>query len=270
MSIREAQTLGWIVVALLVLALVGAVVQWIAEHWLPVLWVTALLAAGFVAYAVHRQRRRAAWELAQRSRGFERFVDRFGHVQWVPASDVSRAQDEDAAARRQESFLSQVHAAVTRFEPSLWHESELPYHMELAGWLRPQFPATAVEHQQGSSRPDIVVGRVAIEVKGPTGQRELQTIADKCARYAQHFEGPIVALYDVRVLPRMYQEWEAGIARTWPGARIVRHDPPASAGKSSFPATCAACGESTTVPFRPSRGRPVYCRSCYGERKGLA
>ena len=28
---------------------------------------------------------------------------------------------------------------------------------------------------------------------------------------------------------------------------------------------CARCGEGTTVPFYPSQGRPVYCRSCYLE-----
>ena len=28
---------------------------------------------------------------------------------------------------------------------------------------------------------------------------------------------------------------------------------------------CARCSESTTVPFYPSQGRPVYCRSCYLE-----
>ncbi|MGH9946682.1 MAG: zinc-ribbon domain containing protein [Pyrinomonadaceae bacterium] len=26
---------------------------------------------------------------------------------------------------------------------------------------------------------------------------------------------------------------------------------------------CAQCGESTTVPFYPSQGRPVFCRSCF-------
>jgi CxxC-x17-CxxC domain-containing protein len=27
--------------------------------------------------------------------------------------------------------------------------------------------------------------------------------------------------------------------------------------------TCAQCAELTTVPFYPSQGRPVYCRSCF-------
>lgn len=26
---------------------------------------------------------------------------------------------------------------------------------------------------------------------------------------------------------------------------------------------CAKCGISTTVPFYPTQGRPVYCRSCF-------
>ena len=34
--------------------------------------------------------------------------------------------------------------------------------------------------------------------------------------------------------------------------------------------SCAQCGQQTTVPFYPSQGRPVYCRSCYigGRRSG--
>jgi len=28
---------------------------------------------------------------------------------------------------------------------------------------------------------------------------------------------------------------------------------------------CARCGEVTTVPFYPSQGRPVFCRSCFLE-----
>lgn len=29
---------------------------------------------------------------------------------------------------------------------------------------------------------------------------------------------------------------------------------------------CARCGVQTTVPFYPSQGRPVYCRSCFLEK----
>ena len=35
-------------------------------------------------------------------------------------------------------------------------------------------------------------------------------------------------------------------------------------------ADCARCGQTTTVPFYPSQGRPVYCRSCFLEMKAQA
>ena len=31
--------------------------------------------------------------------------------------------------------------------------------------------------------------------------------------------------------------------------------------------TCSQCGKETTVPFRPTQGRPVYCRECYQQRR---
>jgi CxxC-x17-CxxC domain-containing protein len=31
----------------------------------------------------------------------------------------------------------------------------------------------------------------------------------------------------------------------------------------SHEAICAACGRPTTVPFKPTPGRQVYCRECY-------
>jgi len=30
---------------------------------------------------------------------------------------------------------------------------------------------------------------------------------------------------------------------------------------------CSACGKETTVPFRPTQGRPVYCKECFQQRK---
>jgi CxxC-x17-CxxC domain-containing protein len=31
--------------------------------------------------------------------------------------------------------------------------------------------------------------------------------------------------------------------------------------------TCSACGEPTTVPFKPTQGRPVLCRSCFQKQQ---
>ena len=34
--------------------------------------------------------------------------------------------------------------------------------------------------------------------------------------------------------------------------------------------TCAQCGRETTVPFRPTEGRPVFCKDCFAGRKAKA
>jgi CxxC-x17-CxxC domain-containing protein len=31
--------------------------------------------------------------------------------------------------------------------------------------------------------------------------------------------------------------------------------------------TCSQCGRETTVPFRPTQGRPVLCKECFASRK---
>jgi len=34
-------------------------------------------------------------------------------------------------------------------------------------------------------------------------------------------------------------------------------------------AICSQCGKETTVPFKPTQGRPVYCRECYQSRRAM-
>jgi len=41
----------------------------------------------------------------------------------------------------------------------------------------------------------------------------------------------------------------------------------AAAGRVETSANCSGCGTETTVPFRPTQGRPVFCRVCFQSRK---
>ncbi len=38
-----------------------------------------------------------------------------------------------------------------------------------------------------------------------------------------------------------------------------------SGDKQMFKATCAECGNSCEVPFKPSSGKPVFCSNCFGK-----
>jgi CxxC-x17-CxxC domain-containing protein len=44
---------------------------------------------------------------------------------------------------------------------------------------------------------------------------------------------------------------------------------------NSYPRTetrtnCSQCGKETTVPFRPTQGRPVLCRECFQQGRQIA
>jgi CxxC-x17-CxxC domain-containing protein len=42
---------------------------------------------------------------------------------------------------------------------------------------------------------------------------------------------------------------------------------PAARERVETQTACSACGKTTTVPFKPTQGRPVYCRECFQQRK---
>jgi CxxC-x17-CxxC domain-containing protein len=48
-----------------------------------------------------------------------------------------------------------------------------------------------------------------------------------------------------------------------------RSSPGGASSRELFEVTCSACGQKTTVPFKPTLDRPVYCRSCFQLRRGV-
>ena len=46
--------------------------------------------------------------------------------------------------------------------------------------------------------------------------------------------------------------------------------PPRSFARVETRTTCSQCGKDTTVPFKPTQGRPVLCRECFQGRRTAA
>ncbi|MFZ0213933.1 MAG: zinc-ribbon domain containing protein [Candidatus Acidiferrales bacterium] len=44
---------------------------------------------------------------------------------------------------------------------------------------------------------------------------------------------------------------------------------PASTQRVETKTVCSQCGKETTVPFKPTQGRPVYCRECFQQRRSV-
>jgi CxxC-x17-CxxC domain-containing protein len=42
------------------------------------------------------------------------------------------------------------------------------------------------------------------------------------------------------------------------------------AGKVETRTVCSLCGKETTVPFRPTQGRPVFCRECFIQKRAVS
>ena len=37
--------------------------------------------------------------------------------------------------------------------------------------------------------------------------------------------------------------------------------------RQMFKATCSDCGKECEVPFKPTEGRPIYCRECFQKHR---
>ncbi|PYX87193.1 MAG: zinc-binding protein [Acidobacteria bacterium] len=63
--------------------------------------------------------------------------------------------------------------------------------------------------------------------------------------------------------------------KTCKGKRVAVLGAAPSNGNASYTkvetrTTCSQCGKETTVPFKPTQGRPVFCRECFQQRRTTA
>jgi hypothetical protein len=172
-------------------------------------------------YFIKKWQKQKKFEVEQLSKGLVKFVDRKGNIRWGTPQEVEKWKKEDEELKTKENLFYRVVEAIKKFEPSRKYKYEFGYHTELQGYLRAQFPDSQVELQTGSSRPDIVIGNIAIEVKGPTTHRELESIANKAIRYSQYYDKLIVVLFELNVNPRYLHEWEEGIRKNFPFVEII-------------------------------------------------
>lgn len=127
-----------------------------------------------------------------------------------------------AMANSGDRHYDDVLHAIGRFQPARAYREEQFYQVELAGFLKHQFPDTAIEVQDGRARPDIVVGDVAVEIKGPTTYRDLATVFDKCVRYTARWGRLIVVLFAVEVDGGRYTDWERSLKKYFPDVIVIR------------------------------------------------
>jgi len=156
----------------------------------------------------------------------EREAQRRKHLEEAERRRRLREKREmELRKKREEEERNKVNAivdAIEAFKPFRKYNDEKSYQIDLARWLSRKFPEVKIEEAVGSTRPDIVINDIAIEIKGPTYDTDLQTIADKCLRYSQHYKKLIIVLFDVHANENRYSEWFEGMKERFPEIIVIK------------------------------------------------
>jgi CxxC-x17-CxxC domain-containing protein len=51
---------------------------------------------------------------------------------------------------------------------------------------------------------------------------------------------------------------------------LAPHDGHQRRSRIETRATCSQCGKETTIPFKPTQGRPIFCRECFVQKRNVA
>jgi len=133
------------------------------------------------------------------SKGYSEYKDYYGTSKWGTEREIADWKKED-------KLFCDILEVIRIFTPSKVWEREEPYHLELQGCLRTRFRQSRIEVQTASSRPDIVIDHIAIEVKGPTYDGDLETIPEKCEKYLKHWKRLILVFFEPRYSDEKWNE----------------------------------------------------------------
>jgi hypothetical protein len=111
----------------------------------------------------------------------------------------------------QDERILRIRKWILDFNPKGDYDLEDYYHAELFDWLKYKDPQAISKQQRGTAIPDIAIGDIAIEVKGPTENRDLGTIPDKSWRYL--VDGRYNFLFIVLFKPKFSEGYYSDIVR---------------------------------------------------------
>ena len=227
------------------------IVMWIIENWIIVLLGIITIGAIFGVYyfikfqkekqekeeknKLSAERRglseqeqfkltaeREKFEAEQKEKGLIKFLDRDNNEKWGTPEEIEKWKKDDEESKIKDLLINRIVQSIQKFQPARKWPDEDSYHKELLGYLKGEYPDIKYEFQTGSSRPDLVIGNIAIEIKGPTDNSALDTLTTKCLKYSHYFDHLIMVLFDPQFSERHFKEVESGIHHYFPHVVIIR------------------------------------------------
>jgi hypothetical protein len=119
--------------------------------------------------------------------------------------------------------------SVSKLWPLMWKFKpkrqpigiELPYHDELYNYLKKHFPQAEYEKPIGTIRVDIAIDKIAIEVKGPTENKDLESISKQALTRLNYYENVIFVLCEPKFTDKHFDEIEKAIKRELPKVGVI-------------------------------------------------
>jgi hypothetical protein len=121
-------------------------------------------------------------------------------------------------------YTTSIWEAVLAFRPSMQYSLEKYYTLELSSYLGSRFPSTISEKKKGGScRPDISIGSVIIEVKGPSGKSQVKALLYKGVKYTSYYSFLFFVLFDVKgeITPAFFKDIKAGLVSKYSEVGVI-------------------------------------------------
>lgn len=105
--------------------------------------------------------------------------------------------------RKKEKFpqlILEIEEKIRGFKPLRSYNYEETYQIELAWYLKNNYPNLDIEKSIDYSRPDIIIDNIAIEIKWPTNMQALKTIPDKINSYLPKRDFLFIVLFNINII----------------------------------------------------------------------
>lgn len=103
-------------------------------------------------------------------------------------------------------FLLKLEKDIKSYQPYKKFDKEEPYQIWLHGHLQHEYPNLEVEKTIDYSRPDIIIDKIAIEIKWPTKMDWLKTLPDKINKYLPKRDYLFIVLFDINIVENKTKE----------------------------------------------------------------
>lgn len=199
-----------ITIAAAVLYVILEILIFILANWVAIVLIIGLCGVGYYLYKKNRKEQQ---ERDERLKLIQRET-----VRDAERTGINSNEDE----KYKDLLLSQIVESINSFSPLKDWPDEASYQLELLGYLKRDYPDIQYELQTGSSRPDLVIRNIAIELKGPTDNQALDTLTTKCLKYSNYYDHLIIVLFNPTFSDRHFNEIRQGIDRYFPHVVIIK------------------------------------------------